>query len=429
MNKTYEIQDFPVKTLRFRRFFRNLAIGVVAAFLHFLLQFWLGSWIAGEPVTNIPATTKATLALLVIVFLGLQISLFLLINKFGQNLRERSFVSFLFLMPLALVTILLLRVPYSSVFLFWGGILLVLFWYITSLALQRFNRPVIGLPTNAISDFDGFIDPRFIRNISPEMRDQVKVDLIVLKERDLASPEWAGFLMQCFLRSITVEEHGNLMEKLSGRVDLAHFSFRNSLQLVRENNYLPIKRLIDIFVSACLLLALFPLLVIFAAIIRLESAGHPIFSQKRVGMGGRPFVIYKFRSMRQVDGDSKARFAAKHDERITPLGRLLRRSRIDELPQLWNVLVGDMSLIGPRPEQVDLTNSIEDEIPLFSLRHSVRPGITGWAQVLQGYADDISTTRTKLSYDLWYVSNVSMLVDIAIAMRTLKVIFTGFGSR
>ena len=418
-----------MKTPRFRRFFRNLAIGVVAAILHFVLQFWLGSWIAGEPVTNIPETTKASLTLLVVVFLGLQISLILMINKFGQNLRERSFVSFLFLMPVALVTILLLRVPYSSVFLFWGGILLILFWYITSLVLQRFNRPIIGLATTAMSDFEGFIDPAFIRNISPDMRDQVKVDLIVLKERELASPEWADFLMQCFLRSITVEEHSNLMEKLSGRVDLAHFSFRNSLQLVRENNYLPFKRLIDILLSACLLLILSPLMVICAALIRIESVGNPIFSQRRVGIGGRPFTIFKFRSMRNVEGDGGARFAAKHDVRVTTLGRLLRRSRIDELPQLWNVLIGDMSLIGPRPEQVDLTNSIQDEIPLFSLRHSVRPGITGWAQVRQGYADDMSTTRTKLSYDLWYVSNASMLLDIAITMRTLKVILTGFGSR
>ena len=280
-----------------------------------------------------------------------------------------------------------------------------------------------------MSDFEGFIDPAFIRNISPDMRDQVKVDLIVLKERELASPEWADFLMQCFLRSITVEEHSNLMEKLSGRVDLAHFSFRNSLQLVRENNYLPFKRLIDILLSACLLLILSPLMVICAALIRIESVGNPIFSQRRVGIGGRPFTIFKFRSMRNVEGDGGARFAAKHDVRVTTLGRLLRRSRIDELPQLWNVLIGDMSLIGPRPEQVDLTNSIQDEIPLFSLRHSVRPGITGWAQVRQGYADDMSTTRTKLSYDLWYVSNASMLLDIAITMRTLKVILTGFGSR
>ena len=258
MNKTHLTEDFPLMPRRFRRFFRNVAIVTVATILHFALQLSLGSLISGEPITNIPATTKASLALLTMVFLGLQISLLMLVRKFGQNLRERSLVAFLFLMPTALVAILVLRVPYSSVFLFWGGILLILSWYISSLALQRFNRPIIGLPATAMSDFEGLIDPAFIRNIAPDMQDQVKVDLIVLKERDLASTEWAGFLMQCFLRSIPVEEHGNLIEKLSGRVDLAHFSFRNSLQLVRENNYLPIKRLIDVSVSVCLLLALLP---------------------------------------------------------------------------------------------------------------------------------------------------------------------------
>lgn len=394
-----------------------------------MLQLWLGSHISGVSISNIPETTKASLVLLVMIFLGVNLSSLFLINNFDQNLRERSFFVFLLISSAALAAILIFRLPYSSVFLFWGNLLLFISWNITLWVLQRFNRPLIGLPKNAIPDFKDYIDPKSIRIISPDMSTRVKIDLIVLKEQELASPEWADFLMQCFMRSITVEEHGNLMEKLTGKIDINHFSFRNSLQLVRENNYLPIKRLIDIIVSACLLLTLLPLLVICAAIIRLESTGHPIFSQKRVGMGGRPFVIYKLRSMRQVDGDSKARFATKHDERITPMGRLLRRSRIDELPQLWNVLAGDMSLIGPRPEQVDLTNAIKTEIPLFSLRHSVRPGITGWAQVLQGYADDISTTRTKLSYDLWYVSNVSVLVDVAIFIRTLKVIMTGFGSR
>ena len=429
MNKAHQRQDFPVSKRPFRKLFRSMPTLVVAAMVHFLLQLLLGSWIAGEPIINPPATTKATLTLLVLVFLGIQVSLFLMVGKFGQSLRNRSLALFLFLMPVALASILVSRVPYSSVFLFWGSILLILMWYITSIILQRQNIPIIGLPEDMVPDFKGFINPAFIRTISPDMRDHVKVDLIVLTERDLASPEWAKFLMQCFLRSITVEEHANLMEKLSGRVDLAHFSFRNSLQLVRENNYLPFKRLIDIFLSASLLLVLSPLMVICAAIIRIESVGNPIFSQRRVGIGGRSFTIFKFRSMRNVEGDGRARFAAKHDARVTTLGRLLRRSRIDELPQLWNVLIGDMSLIGPRPEQVDLTDSIQDEIPLFSLRHSVRPGITGWAQIHHGYADDMSTTRTKLSYDLWYVSNVSILLDIAIAVRTVKVILTGFGSR
>ena len=133
--------------------------------------------------------------------------------------------------------------------------------------------------------------------------------------------------------------------------------------------------------------------------------------------------------MRTAVVGEEAKFAEQDDVRITRIGKVLRNNRIDELPQLWNVLIGEMSLIGPRPEQLRLIGSIQNEIPAFSLRHSLRPGITGWAQVRQGYADDISATRTKLSYDLWYVNNVSLLVDISIAIRTVRVILTGFGSR
>ena len=261
------------------------------------------------------------------------------------------------------------------------------------------------------------------------MSDFGELDLIVLRELEIASPEWSRFLMNCFTRSITVEEQANFMERLSGKVDLDHLSFRRSQQMLRKNGYLPIKRLVDMLLSAWLLIFLMPFMTLVAILICLESPGTALFSQERVGLGGRPFTIFKFRSMRNVDENSGAKFTDKYDPRITKIGKVLRKFRIDEFPQLWNVIIGDMSLIGPRPEQVDLTESIENEIPLFALRHSVRPGITGWAQVRQGYADDMSTTRTKLSFDLWYVSNVSFLVDIAIAVRTVKVMFTGFGSR
>ena len=429
MNRQHQTDDFALTPRRLISFSRNVAIMVAAALLHFVLQLWLGSHIAGEPISNIPGTTKASLVLLVLIFLGVQISSFFLINNFDQNLRERSIFVFLLILSAALAAILIFRVPYSSVFLFWGILLLFILWNITLSVLQRFNRPIIGLPKNTIPDFKDYIDPEFIRIISPDMPKRVKIDLIVLKEQELASPEWAGFLMKCFMRSITVEEHNNLMEKLSGRIELTNFSFRNSLQLVRENKYLLIKRVIDVVLSAWLLLILSPLMLFFGFLVSIESAGSPIFSQRRVGIGGRPFVIYKFRSMRKGKDDPKAKFAVRHDRRVTPLGKFLRRSRIDELPQLWNVFIGDMSLIGPRPEQVDLINSIQEEIPLFSLRHALRPGITGWAQVCQGYADNISSTRTKLSYDLWYVSNVSLLLDFSIGIKTIKVIITGFGSR
>ena len=255
------------------------------------------------------------------------------------------------------------------------------------------------------------------------------LDLIILKESELASNEWSDLLINCIKSSIDVEEHTNLKERLSGKVDLSQLSFRKSQQTIGTNAYLPLKRVIDIILSACLLILLLPFMSLVALLIMVETSGGPVYQQRRVGFRGRPFTIYKFRTMRTAKGGEEAKFAEQDDVRITRIGKVLRNNRIDELPQLWNVLIGEMSLIGPRPEQLKLIGAIQNEIPAFSLRHSLRPGITGWAQVRQGYADDISATHTKLSYDFWYVNNVSLLVDISIAIRTVHVILTGFGSR
>ena len=221
----------------------------------------------------------------------------------------------------------------------------------------------------------------------------------------------------------------NSIERLSGRVKLGQFSFRKSQRLINNNSYLPIKRVADVILSIFLLVVLLPILISIALLISIENPGNPIFKQRRVGLSGQPFTIYKFRTMRNTKTFEAAKFAEQGDTRITVVGKILRKTRIDELPQLWNVIIGEMSLIGPRPEQLELINSIQNEIPAFSLRHSLRPGITGWAQINQGYADNISKTREKLSYDLWYVTNVSVFVDISIAIRTLLVMLTGRGSR
>ena len=280
-----------------------------------------------------------------------------------------------------------------------------------------------------MADFADLIAPDFIRPIMPNMGKVTELDLIILKESELASDKWSDLLINCMESSIDVEEHTNLKEHLSGKVDLTKLSFRKSRQTIGTNAYLPLKRVIDIILSACLLILLFPFMSLVALIILVESSGGPVYQQRRVGFRSRPFTIYKFRTMRTAVVGEEAKFAEQDDLRITRIGKVLRNKRIDELPQLWNVLIGEMSLIGPRPEQLKLIGSIQNEIPAFSLRHSLRPGITGWAQVRQGYADDISATRTKLSYDLWYVNNVSLLVDISIAIRTMLVILTGFGSR
>lgn len=165
-----------------------------------------------------------------------------------------------------------------------------------------------------------------------------------------------------------------------------------------------------------------------AAWIRRDSAGSPIFRQERIGYGGTPFTLFKFRTMR--DGpDDKARFAAREDDRLTRVGRVLRRLRVDELPQLWNVLRGDLSLVGPRPEQGPFVERFAETIPFYNHRHLVRPGITGWAQVNFGYADNEADTVEKLSYDLYYVKHVSPWLDLEVLGRSVWTVLSGFGAR
>ena len=193
--------------------------------------------------------------------------------------------------------------------------------------------------------------------------------------------------------------------------------------------YDPIKRLVEIFIAAFLLIITSPILLATFSLIKIVSPGPAIFTQKRVGLDCKIFTIFKFRTMHLDSEASGAQFATKGDPRIIKFGAFLRKSRIDELPQLWNVLRGDMSLIGPRPEQKDLFESLCQEIPQFALRQLTRPGITGWAQVVQGYADDEQSSRIKLSHDLYYIKHSGPTLDILIITRTLTTILTGFGSR
>jgi len=166
-----------------------------------------------------------------------------------------------------------------------------------------------------------------------------------------------------------------------------------------------------------------------ALAVRLDSPGPVLFGQDRVGRDGRVFRLWKFRSMVHGLQAPGVHFAQADDPRITRVGRFIRRSRLDELPQLWNVLWGEMSLIGPRPEQVPLVREFATTLPSYPYRHLVRPGLTGWAQVQQGYADSLEGTRLKLSYDLYYVTHYSLALDLLIAAKTLHILVSGKGAR
>jgi exopolysaccharide biosynthesis polyprenyl glycosylphosphotransferase len=186
-----------------------------------------------------------------------------------------------------------------------------------------------------------------------------------------------------------------------------------------------IKRLADIGGSLIVLVLATPLMVLMSLVIKLTSPGPVLFRQVRVGMGDRPFELLKFRSMVAGHDRESVRWAGDQDQRITGVGRWLRRFHLDELPQVFNVLRGEMSFVGPRPEQPELVEMLKARIPYYALRHYVPPGITGWAQVNFGYANSIKSSREKFCYDLFYVRNLSGVLDLLILLRTLRVLLFG----
>jgi exopolysaccharide biosynthesis polyprenyl glycosylphosphotransferase len=183
-------------------------------------------------------------------------------------------------------------------------------------------------------------------------------------------------------------------------------------------------------IAGAALLLLAPLLVVVALLVRLTSPGRALYSQRRLGLHGKPFTVYKFRSMR-TDAEAKtgAVWAAKDDPRVTRIGKWLRRLRIDEFPQLWNVLKGEMSIVGPRPERPEFVETLSEQIPFYRQRLAVRPGVTGWAQINYKYGDTIEDTVRKLEYDLYYIKNLTPALDFYIMFQTIKVMLLTRGAQ
>lgn len=237
---------------------------------------------------------------------------------------------------------------------------------------------------------------------------------------------WDASVTRHILAGIPVYHWRQLAEQMTGTVDVNSIS-GNELGTLNPNRlYVAFKQIVDIVGATILLAVLWPVMLGTAIAIRLDSPGPAIFRQQRTGYRARTFTVFKFRTMRSGTGSQTAHpehraKAITHDDdpRITRLGRFLRKCRLDELPQLFNVLRLEMSLIGPRPEAVPLTLWYEKEIPFYHYRHAIKPGITGWAQVNQGHVAGIDDTRLKLAYDFYYVKNCSLWIDILIVMNTI----------
>ena len=190
------------------------------------------------------------------------------------------------------------------------------------------------------------------------------------------------------------------------------------------------KRLMDILVSGIALLLLSPILLLTALAIKLDSKGPVLYSQSRVGLMGEPYKIYKFRSMRtDAEANGIAVWAGENDPRITRVGKFVRATRLDELPQVWNILKGEMSLVGPRPERPLFVAQLAESLPYYHERHRVKPGLTGWAQINYRYGASKDDSRMKLRYDLYYAKNFSVFLDVIILMKTIRVVLWPDGVR
>ena len=303
----------------------------------------------------------------------------------------------------------------SSAVMPWPGRTVLSLFADASLVPRPWPLSAVSLPDTAL--------PEFVR---PHRIDEI----VVTGSKDHDGSVWD--LLECRTSGVKVIDFLTFWERETGRIDLDAIEpnwlvysggFRTSL-LRRVA-----QRSLDVLVSILGLVATCLLMPIVAILIKLDSPGPILYRQERVGKNGQIFQILKFRSMQADAEQDKPRWAEHRDPRVTRIGGLLRRTRIDEVPQLLNVLKGDMSFVGPRPERPPFVAAFERQIPFYNVRHSVRPGITGWAQINYEYAASLADTKRKLEYDLFYVKNHSVFLDLAIMLQTLRIILWQQGAR
>jgi sugar transferase (PEP-CTERM system associated) len=309
-----------------------------------------------------------------------------------------------------------------------------------SLVREIISRPELHLRVVGFLDETGenigksLVNPGIVGGITDvvSLVDREKVDRVVLSLSERRGRTPVRELLNLKFQGIRVEDAHTVWERVSGRIHLERLSpswlilsegFRKSPLLLAA------KRSIDFAVACVGILLTAPIMVLVALAIWMESGKPVLFRQARIGRGGLPFNILKFRSMYKDSERHGPSWAADDDRRITKVGRFIRKVRLDELPQLFNVLRGEMSLVGPRPEQPYFCKLLEEQIPLYAQRHSVRPGITGWAQINYQYGASVEESKTKLEYDLFYIKHLSVVLDLLILFETAKVILYGRGAK
>lgn len=309
-----------------------------------------------------------------------------------------------------------------------------------SLVREILARPELHMKVVGFLDEKGeniglsLVNPGIIGGASEveEIVRRENVDRVILSLMERRGGTPVRQLLNLKFAGIGVEDAHGVYEKLSGRIFLGRLS---PSWLILSDGFRKtvfqsaVKRAFDLIISTILLILTLPVMLLVGAAIWLESGGPILFRQNRMGMHGKEFEILKFRSMVQDAEKHGPQWASSNDNRITRVGRLIRNSRVDELPQLINVFRGEMSLVGPRPERPVFCAMLEEKIPFFAQRHSVRPGITGWAQIKYQYGASVEDGWTKLEYELFYIKHMSLVLDLAILFETVKVVFSGRGAK
>ncbi|MFL5348012.1 MAG: polyisoprenyl-phosphate hexose-1-phosphate transferase ExoE [Hyalangium sp.] len=277
------------------------------------------------------------------------------------------------------------------------------------------------------------VDPRR-EGVGPldEMARRLKAQYVVQAADDMRGANWVEGLLRCRLDGRLVYEATGFCERVLRRFPVqflraSDFAFAD--ELTQSAMRRAFKRVFDILVASLLLLLASPVLLLVALAIKLDSKGPVFYRQERVGLGGKSYWLWKFRSMRTDAEKNGAVWARANDDRVTRVGRFIRKTRMDEIPQVFNVLVGDMSFVGPRPERPVFVEQLKQQIPFYGLREAVKPGITGWAQIRYPYGASVEDARNKLEFDLYYVKNGSLFLDIGIIFHTVRHVLLGRGAR
>lgn len=325
------------------------------------------------------------------------------------------------------VLLVLMRSDYSRVQLFGSGLLAILWMaFVAQLRARYLTRNYAVIPSSLIDSMPETRTSRWL-DFDEVAQSGIRVDAIVADLDANLTEYQVSMLANAAISGVPVLDRRYILESLTGRTPLGGLTPNEFGALLPSRQYLVIRRGIELFGTLLLLPVFLPILALVALLVRLDSPGPILFTQTRVGRRGREFLMYKFRTMHHgAEGPS---FTAASDPRVTRIGSILRRPRLDELPQIFNILRGDMSWVGPRPEALKLDQQYVRDIPHFALRGIVRPGVTGWAQVNQGYVHGADEMRSKLEYDLFYLKHCSLWLDLVIVLRTFAVVVGGTGAR